>query len=228
MDTAPRMNQGINAYRLLKKDIISGNLAPDSKLLMSALRERYSIGTGPLREALSQLVAEHLVVAISQRGYRVASMSIAELNDIYDARAHLEGLIVGMAIDRGDDAWEAEVIAQAHTLSKVLAVSGPDDMLDIWDYRHKKFHAAIAVGCGSHHLIQVRAQLLDQAERYRHLWLRETVFSQEALEQKRDEHAQLLQLILERKADEASQYVREHLLTPVAVISSVMRDRHLA
>ncbi len=228
MDASPRPNQGINAYRWLKQDIISGALAPDTKLLMTHLRDRYGLGTGPLREALSQLVAERLVVAISQRGYRVASMSIAELEDIYDARAHLESLIVEMAIARGDDTWEANIIAQSHTLSKVMDVSGPNDVLDVWDHRHKAFHTAIAAGCGSQHLMQVRAQLFDQAERYRHLWLRETVFSSTALEQKRAEHAKLVRLILNRDASGASAYVREHLLTPVPIIIDVMHRRKLA
>ena len=88
----PRQNLAISAYQQLKHDIIRGRYAPEQKLLMSRLKEQYGASTGPLREALSQLVADRLVVAISQRGYRVAPMSLAELNDIYDARAQLEGL----------------------------------------------------------------------------------------------------------------------------------------
>ena len=106
-------------YPALKRDILRGVFAPGEKLLMSALKARYGLGVGPLREALSQLVAEHLVVAISQRGFRVAPMSLAELADIYDARAHLEAMILGLAIARGDDAWEAQIVASAR-LQQVL------------------------------------------------------------------------------------------------------------
>lgn len=227
MAPTPRPNQGINAYQWLKHDIIRGEFLPGEKLLMSGLRERYDIGTGPLREALSQLVADRLVNAISQRGYRVAAMSITELKDIYDARSHLEGLVVELAIARGDDAWEAGIIAKAHTLAKVLEVSGPDEVLDVWDHRHKDFHAAIAEGCGSQHLLQARARLFEQAERYRHLWLRETVFSTSALALKREEHAHLVSLILDRNAAAASQEVRAHLLTPVPIITEVLQARGL-
>ena len=228
MDASPRPNQGINAYRWLKEDIIRGEFAPGARLLMSHLKERYDLGTGPLREALSQLVAERLVVAISQRGYRVATMSLRELEDIYDARAHIEGLVVSLAIERGDDNWEADIISRAHTLSKVVTVSGPDEVLAVWDQRHKAYHSAIAAGCGSTHLLQVRGQLFDQAERYRHLWLRETVFSPEALARKREEHAHLTEVILARQADRARQLVHEHLLTPVPIITAVMHQRGLA
>ena len=48
-------------YPALKRDILRGVFAPGEKLLMSALKARYGLGVGPLREALSQLVAEHLV-----------------------------------------------------------------------------------------------------------------------------------------------------------------------
>jgi len=224
----PRQNLGISAYAWLKHDIIRGIYPPGEKLLMSDLRAHYDLGTGPLREALSQLVAERLVVAVSQRGYRVAPMSMAELEDIYDARAHLEGMVVELAIARGDDTWEAEILAKAHTLAKVVEVSGPDEVLDVWDRRHKAFHAAIAAGCGSRHLLQARESLLDQAERYRHLWLCETVFSCEALETKRQEHAVLVESILARDAQRTSAMIRDHLITPVPIIAEVMRQRGLA
>ncbi|WP_066452239.1 DNA-binding transcriptional regulator CsiR [Halomonas chromatireducens] len=228
MDTSPRQNLGISAYSWLKHDITRGVFQPGEKLLMSRLKERYDLGIGPLREALSQLVAERLVVAISQRGYRVAPMSLAELADLYDARAQLEGLILKLAIERGDDSWEAEILAKAHTLSKVMEVNTPDELLDIWDTRHKAFHTAIASGCRSPHLLQVRESLFDQVERYRHLWLRETVFSEAALERKRREHAALVDVILERKAGPAADMMREHLMTPVPIITEVMQRRGLA
>lgn len=228
MDTSPRQNLGISAYSWLKHDITRGVFQPGEKLLMSRLKERYDLGIGPLREALSQLVAERLVVAISQRGYRVAPMSLAELADLYDARAQLEGLILKLAIQRGDDSWEADILAKAHTLSKVMEVNTPDELLDIWDTRHQAFHTAIANGCRSPHLLQVRESLFDQVERYRHLWLCETVFSEAALERKRREHAALVDVILERKAERAADMMREHLMTPVPIITEVMQRRGLA
>ncbi|WP_010628513.1 MULTISPECIES: DNA-binding transcriptional regulator CsiR [unclassified Halomonas] len=228
MDSSPRQNLGISAYSWLKRDITRGVFQPGEKLLMSRLKERYQLGIGPLREALSQLVAERLVVAISQRGYRVAPMSLAELADIYDARAQLEGLILTLAIERGDDAWEADILAKAHTLAKVMEVNSPDEMLDVWDARHKAFHTAIASGCRSPHLLQVRESLFDQVERYRHLWLQETVFSEQALERKRQEHAALVEVILAREATRAAEMMREHLMTPVPIITQVMARRGLA
>ena len=221
----PRQNLAISAYQQLKHDIIRGRYAPEQKLLMSRLKEQYGASTGPLREALSQLVADRLVVAISQRGYRVAPMSLAELNDIYDARAQLEGLILRLAIERGDDDWEASVLATAHRLAKVTDINTPDALLDIWDQRHKAFHTAIASGCNSPHLLQMRNTLFDQVERYRHLWLQETVMSPQALELKRQEHAALVDVILARDTVTADSLMRDHLMTPVPIITRVLEER---
>ncbi|WP_447553890.1 DNA-binding transcriptional regulator CsiR [Vreelandella sp. EE22] len=223
--TLPRPNLAISAYRDLKRDIIRGRYQAGEKLLMSLLKEHYGLSTGPLREALSQLVADRLVVAISQRGYRVAPMSLAELNDIYDARAQLEGLILGLAIERGSDDWEADVLATAHRLGKVTDIDTPDDLLDKWDQRHQAFHTAIASGCNSPHLLQMRESLFNQVERYRHLWLKETVMSTKALERKHQEHSALVEVILARHAERAANMMREHLMTPVPIITEILKAR---
>ncbi|GAB7529786.1 DNA-binding transcriptional regulator CsiR [Pseudomonas sp. 3A(2025)] len=220
------VSSAVSGYDGLKQDIIRGVFKPDEKLLMSTLKERYDLGVGPLREALSQLVAEKLVIAINQKGYRVAPMSVQEMQDIYDARAHLEAMIVGLAIERGDDAWEASVVASSHTLAKVVEVNTREQRLNLWDQRHKAFHTAIAAGCGSRHLLQARTYLFDQAERYRHLWLTHTVFSEQALQQKREEHSALVALILARDTTGASAMMRSHLMTPVPIIASIMRENN--
>ncbi|MFV3405095.1 FCD domain-containing protein [Pseudomonas putida] len=71
-------------------------------------------------------------------------MSIEEMHDIYDARANLEAMILQLAIERCDDSWEAMILAKAHTLSKVVEVQPQEQMLQMWDDRHKAFHASIA------------------------------------------------------------------------------------
>lgn len=217
-----RIGAAAAGYRRLKRDIIQGEFAPGEKLLMNTLKARYGLGVGPLREALSQLVAERLVVAISQRGYRVAGMSREELEDVYDARAQLEAKVVQLAIERGDDEWESRVVAAAYSLGKVVETTSGTETLELWDTRHKAFHDAIAEGCGSPALLQARSFLADLAERYRFQWLRATVMSAQALELKREEHDALTSALLERDAERASGLIYTHLMTPVAIIADLL------
>ena len=119
------------------------------------------------------------------------------------------------------------MLACSHTLAKVMEVKTQEQMLEIWDARHKAFHTAIAAGCGSRHLLQARAYLFDQAERYRQLWLRRTVLSEEALALKRQEHSELVDAILARDATRASAMMQAHLMTPVPIIEGIMRSSKL-
>lgn len=121
--TAIPQATAIDGYRWLKNDIIRGVYHPDEKLRMSLLTSRYGLGVGPLREALSQLVAERLVTVVNQKGYRVAPMSEQELLDIFDARANMEAMLVRLAIERGatsgkPSCWPAPICSTSWSRAK--------------------------------------------------------------------------------------------------------------
>lgn len=212
----------LDGYRWLKNDIIRGVYQPDEKLRMSLLTSRYELGVGPLREALSQLVAEGLVTVINQKGYRVAPMSEQELLDIFDARANMEAMLVRLAIERGDEEWEADLLARMHLLNKLESRHASETLLDEWDQRHQAFHTAIVAGCGSQYLLQMRERLFDLAARYRYMWLRKTVLSVEMLDDKHEQHQMLMDAILTRDAVKASELMYQHLLTPIPIIRGAM------
>ncbi len=140
---------------------------------MSLLTSRYALGVGPLREALSQLVAGTTGHGGESKGYRVASMSEQGLLRYFRRPRQYGTMLVSLAIARGGDEWEADVLAKAHLLSK-RGLLTPVKMLDEWDLRHQAFHTAIVAGCGSYYLLQMRERLFDLAARYRFIWLRRT------------------------------------------------------
>src|ERR687889_597433 len=67
---------------LMRNDILELRLEPGSKLLFEALREKYDVGLSPLRESLSRLVVEGLVVGEDRRGFRVAPMTEEDYIDL--------------------------------------------------------------------------------------------------------------------------------------------------
>ena len=67
------------AYAQLRDDIIEGRLAPGEKLRVEHLKDRYGVGAGTLREAITRVVSDALAVAEGQRGFRVAPISMADL-----------------------------------------------------------------------------------------------------------------------------------------------------
>ncbi|MEB8432684.1 MULTISPECIES: DNA-binding transcriptional regulator CsiR [unclassified Cocleimonas] len=199
----------------LKGDILSGYFAPGEKLKMAILKERYAVGISPLREALSQLLVEQLVVVENQRGFKVHPISLAEMIDIYQTRSHIEALCVELAIANGNDEWEASIVAANHLLKKSgELLEKTDDDVQQWEAIHQKFHTAIASGCGSATLLQVRRSLYEKASRYRNLWLKKNMSDHGVYDANRQEHDDLVEALLDRNQEKAIEIIKQHLLIP--------------
>lgn len=199
------------AYRNIRSDIIAGLFPPGAKLQIDELKTRYGLSASPLREALARLISQGFVSVESQRGFRVAAMSPEDLADITIARQVIETAALKRAIERGDDEWEAAILAAYHRLDRYVARLGgrPVENLAEFGELHKAFHNALIAACGSPRLLDEQGRLYDQAERYRHGMMQNFL-----VEQGRgimDEHRQLMDLVLARNAEAACAMLHHHL-----------------
>jgi DNA-binding GntR family transcriptional regulator len=156
------------AYRGLRHDVICGKLAPGERLRVEHLKYQYEVGAGTLREALSLLVSDALVTAEGQRGFRVAPISLSDLEDLTNTRVMLETEALRQSIRHGDAQWEAALSHSYDLLSKTemdLAESGSD----LWERRNKAFHEALIAGFDSDWSKYLLSILYRHAERYRNI-----------------------------------------------------------
>lgn len=162
------------AASLLQRDILAGKLAPGARLGIVELAQRYEIGATPLREGLSRLVSRGLIVAIGQRGFRVADVSRDDLADITKIRSVIEVEALRLSMQQGGDAWEAGIIAALHQLRRYIERSGKhfSEGAEDFDTLHKNFHTSILQACGSPRLLAAHSDLYDQAYRYRRVMMR--------------------------------------------------------
>ena len=86
------------AYQYIRRDIVRGGLAPGQPLRMAPMSERYQMGFSPLREALTRLQSERLVVSVALRGFSVAPLSMNEMWDAINTRIHIETEALRLAI----------------------------------------------------------------------------------------------------------------------------------
>jgi len=200
----------------LTKDVLQGNYKPRERLHIRTLKERYNVGTSPLREALSQLIAKDLVISENQRGFYVSDISIDDLTDIYQARAKIESLCIEMAFQKGDDHWEANALAASHRLNKYSESEHIN--MEEWQNRHSAFHQSLVEGCMSPRLLQIRYSLYEKSTRYRNLWLKENISNTKNLDINQKEHTELLDLALNRDTESAARLIEKHILTPVEII----------
>src|ERR1700749_1548704 len=77
-------------YEQLRRDILSVRLLPGQKLHIAHLSKGFGVSLAASREALSRLVADGLVQAADQRGFRVSPVSNADLQDLPRTRIDIE------------------------------------------------------------------------------------------------------------------------------------------
>ncbi len=85
------------AYLSIKQHLLSGEFAEGSRLTEEALSSQLGISKSPVREALTRLESEGLVVIESRRGAFVRNFSPRETRELYDMRELLEVHAVGIA-----------------------------------------------------------------------------------------------------------------------------------
>jgi DNA-binding GntR family transcriptional regulator len=95
----------------LREAIYSGQLAPNERLREEMLAEFLRVSRGPIREALSQLEREGLVIKEPNRGATVARLSREDLDEVYSLRMALEQLAVRQAILKAEPRHLAEMKA---------------------------------------------------------------------------------------------------------------------
>lgn len=196
------------AYRRLRRDIVSGVRTPGEHLGAEYLKSMYSLGIGPIREALQRLTVDGLVVQKTQKGFAVAPLTLDELRDITEARICLEVHALGESIKHGDDHWESAVVGSAYLLEKYdLRVMGGEDCLEEWENTNRIFHNALVSACRSRWILRMRNLLFDQHERYR----RASITLRHPGRDFVQEHAEIRDATLARDVPRASELVARHI-----------------
>ena len=177
-------------------------------LKFDTLRLAFGASFTTLREALTSLAADGLVVAEEQRGYRVAPVSAEDLQDVTSTRALIEIELLKRSIEHGGDDWEVAVISTLHRLGKIEErlpgkhVDDPD-----WKIAHRQFHEALVSSGRSPTLLAIRASLFERAERYRNL---SSMFRPHSRD-KAGEHRAIMKAAIARDTDLATTLIDRHI-----------------
>jgi DNA-binding GntR family transcriptional regulator len=153
-------------YAELRNDIIEGRLEPGSKLPIEHLRVQYNVGAGTLREAITRLASDALVTTEGQRGFRVAPITLDELEDITRLRVHIEIDALRLSIRNGGERWRAGLRQSYEAISAVEQPIAPAHRRQ-WETLNVRFHEALLNGHESPWTQKVLGLLARHGERYR-------------------------------------------------------------
>ena len=150
--------------QLLRRAILSGELAPGEKLRAERLAEQWGVSATPLRESFQRLAGDGLVVIEPQRGARVAPIDSSLALNVYEMRLLLDPaalrasmLAVAADGDEGHAARVAEALRRLEVRHRTLLA---------FHDAHRAFHLTLVERCPNPLLLQQVTSLLDQSQRY--------------------------------------------------------------
>lgn len=156
-DPAPSRLLREEIYEQLRADIIGCRLAPGADIREGELALRFGVSKSPVRDALMQLQREGLVLALPRQGYRVASISLADVEDMFHLRAALERACMERIVRHASD----EQLAALDRFRRFEPAEWPGGFVDY----NRAFHRSLAELGRNARMRDHLADLIDQMER---------------------------------------------------------------
>lgn len=147
---------GQTAYKIIRERILEQVFQPGEALVEARLAEDLGMSRTPIRDALSRLEQEGLVVAIPNKGTFVESLRPFDVAEIFDIREVIEGLAARL-LTRRITRSQTEIIQEL-----ARKADGPDATVS----DDAEFHFAIVRMSGSPRLMEMVKLFCLQAMTY--------------------------------------------------------------
>jgi DNA-binding GntR family transcriptional regulator len=199
-------------YRAIRSAILTCEFQPGEELREQILAERFRVSRSPVRDTLLRLEQEGLVTVLPRQGYRVNSISMSDVEDIFDLRLLLQPACA-VAAARADD-----TALRALDRFRDYAIEGQKES-EFIDY-NTAFHRAIEELAGNARMAALARDLDEQFERLVRISLRAFKF-----EQVRDvcaEHNAILTALQAHDTDRAYRLAYEHAASGHARIAAAL------
>lgn len=217
-DAAGGPNRTEKVFEALRFDLLESHIQPGERLKLVELAERFGISQTVVREALTRLTEQGLVVATPNKGFMVMPLSVDDLEDLTNVRVRLETMALRDSIAHGSIAWESSVVAAHHALERTPFVTEGPEAATTWRQRHRAFHQALCAGSGSPRLEDVVTQLRDSADLYR-MW--SGSLGHDTTRDIAGEHRAMMDAAIARDADTAATLLADHITRTTAALREV-------
>jgi len=189
------------AYEALKARILGLDLHPGQRLVERDIATELGVSRVPLREALTLLESEGLVVLVPRQGAVVAPFTRDDVEHLFEVRENVEVLAFRLAALRRSESDLAAMRASVDAARAALDTH--DDAATA--AANAGFHAAVVTACGNPLL---RSMLAPLDARVR--WLFHLTKQRDTREQC-EEHAAMLAAIEARDEDAVAVLAAQHV-----------------
>jgi DNA-binding GntR family transcriptional regulator len=197
-----------DTYLRLRDLIVSGRLAPGSRIVETDISDRLGVSRTPVRSALQRLHQEGYLEA--ENGGKQSRLSVVPLTredarELYEILAQIEGLAARWAAELPEEP-RGRLVEALKRINKALeeSLEGGSTPTHIYDL-HTRFHWSMVAASGAPRLIRLHRSIKPQAERYRRLYSRARAADARASV---DEHVELIEKIVTGDAAGAEEATR--------------------
>ncbi len=181
-------------YESLRQNILSGAIKPGEFLIETALAEHYSVSRTPVREALTLISKEGLIIPLPNNGYIVKKSDTKELLDLFDVRIILESGAVYMAAKHITD-------RDIQKLRELINYPDTDSFIEY----NNSFHVLIAEKSGNKRLYRLIREVLDEIN-----WILNLDYSTK-VDEDDIEHIAIIDCLAKREGAAATAAMKDHL-----------------
>jgi DNA-binding GntR family transcriptional regulator len=193
------------AHEHLLSMLVSMEIAPDARIPIDTLARQLGISQTPIREALSRLEAEGLVVKMPNVGYRASSqMTADEVDDLFVLRLLIEPYAAARAAEAMDDAQLKTVGEIGEQMAQIQRSGSAVEYAHFAD-ADASLHRIVALGSGNHLIAETIARL------HIHLHIFRFLYNTDAPEEAAREHTRLISALIARDSKGAEAAMRRHL-----------------
>jgi len=96
-------------YKYLKNSIIEGELEPNQRIQEREIAELFKVSTTPVREAFQRLAAEKYLIINARKDVIVASLTLEEIDELFEIVRLLDAFALKKALPRLTDADIADI-----------------------------------------------------------------------------------------------------------------------
>jgi DNA-binding GntR family transcriptional regulator len=202
---------------VLRDRIIRGEYAEGAPLRQDALAEDLGVSRIPVREALHQLQAEGLVSFSPHVGAVVSTLSLTEIEELFDLRAMIEPDQLRRAIACISD----ENLERAAEILDAYEAAFQRGDVSAWGSLNWQFHSILLAPANRPLTFRLLENLHNQSERYMRVQLSLTHGEERA----NVEHREILATVRRREAKQASRLLTEHIRSAGQALAEFLRVR---
>ena len=200
----------------LRNAIKNGKLKPGERLMEVQLAEELGISRTPVREAIRKLEQEGYVIMLPRRGTYVSSVSVHDVQEIFEIRTALEKLSTGLAARRIEN-------DELEQLQKLLTkIEGYIEKRDIDNIVKTdiEFHDLLYHVSRNERLSGIISNLKEQLARFRTLSMSYPGRLEETLE----EHREMVEAIASGDVEAAREAAERHMVRAEETLLKAMRQ----